>query len=432
MTLRANPQNQAAVLALAVYSRVLEAVRADRLVEVAVQRADDVLVVQGRPYDLSLYSRVRVVGVGKASVAMAKAIVGILPDRIHDGLIVTKRGHAEPVPGVEVIEAGHPVPDEDSMQAGERTLRFAQECNEQDLVLFVLSGGASALMELPTEGVTLDELQETNRLLLASGADITQMNAIRSRISRLKAGGLARAFAPATVVALVLSDVVGNSLATIGSGPLIGPKNSGDLPTNLIDQLPAAVRSEVLAGQLLPRSVPAVDHYIVGSVSVAVHAAADAAKAIGLDALPFQDPLQGEARSMARQICSVAQRHAQARPDDWFCLIFGGETTVKIRGNGKGGRCQEMAVAAAPAIARIRDAAFLAAGTDGTDGPTDAAGGVVDTDLLLRAKNKGLDHRRALVQNDTYPFLEQTDGLIISGPTGSNVNDLCLVVHAPS
>jgi glycerate-2-kinase len=430
MQIAATPFNPASELALVVYEHVLEAVRADRLIVAAVTRHEDVLIVQGHPYDLSPFRRVFVAGAGKASVPMARALGQILGDRLAGGLIVTKQGHAEAVPGIEVIEAVHPVPDETSLAAGRRLVDFAQSCGPDDLVLFVLSGGASALTEAPVDGITLDDLQATNRALLASGADIGLMNAVRSRLSRLKAGGMARLFAPATVVALVLSDVVGNALPTIGSGPFVAAP-SPELPYELLDALPATVRSEVLAGDLFPRETPRVAHHVVGSVSVAVHAAADAARDLGLVPLPFQDPLQGEAREMSRRIVALARRHAKARPDERFCLIFGGETTVTLKGPGRGGRCQEMALAAAPGIARLKNVAFLAAGTDGTDGPTEAAGGLVDPGSLLRAKDANVDHRRALVANDSYRFLEASGGLVVTGPTGSNVNDLCLVVHAP-
>ncbi|MGV3614396.1 MAG: glycerate kinase type-2 family protein [Fimbriimonas sp.] len=428
MPVFATPHGAASEVALQIYERVLDAVRADRLIEAAVQREGDLLFVQGRPYDLSAYRRILVAGAGKASVSMAQALKGILGDRLADGQIVTKAGHGEPVEGVEVVEAAHPVPDQTSLDAGRRLLEFAAGAKTDDLVIFLLSGGASALAEAPVEGITLEDLQSTNRALLASGADITLMNAVRSRVSRIKAGGLARAFAPATVVALVLSDVVGNALATIGSGPLVAP-TPREPSYELLDVLPPAVRAEVLAGDLFPRETPKVDHYVVGSVSVAVHAAADAARHFGVVPLPYGDPMQGEAREMARQIVTLATRHVKARPEEDFCLIFGGETTVILTGDGRGGRCQEMALAAAPRIARLPNTAFLAAGTDGTDGPTDAAGGLVDPGSLLRAKDANVDHRRALVANDSYRFLEAAEGLIKTGPTGSNVNDVCLVVH---
>lgn len=428
MSIVATPHGPASELALQIYGRVLDAVRADRLMAAAVQREGDLLFVQGQPYDLSAYRRVLIAGAGKASVPMAQELGRILGDRLSGGLIVTKEGHAEPVDRIEVLEAAHPVPDATSLAAGARLLEFAQAATDEDLVLFLLSGGASSLTEAPVEGITLEDLQATNRLLLASGADISLMNAIRSRVSRIKAGGLARAFAPATVAALVLSDVLGNALPTIGSGPLVAAP-AREVSFELLDALPPVVRSEVLAGDLFPRETPRVDHFVIGSVSVAVHAAADAARHFGVVPLPYADPLLGEAREMARRIVALAGRQIKARPGEEFCLIFGGETTVTLKGSGRGGRCQEMALAAAPKLARLAGTAFLAVGTDGTDGPTDAAGGLVDPGSLVRAKDAGVDHRRALVNNDSYRFLEASGGLVKTGPTGSNVNDLCLVVR---
>jgi len=390
----------------------------------------DRFTIQDRAFSLADYRRIVVASVGKASVEMAAAINELLGSRVAEGLVITKEGYGAPVGAYEVLEAGHPTPDEASIVAGRRMLQLAESCTEDDLVIFLLSGGASALMELPVEDVTLDDLQETNRILLRSGADITLMNAIRSNVSRLKAGGLARAFGNATVVCLVLSDVIGNSLATIGSGPLIRPNTNVAIPDSLIESMPASVRREVLSGGLFPKPVPPIPHFVIGSVSGAIHAAADAAKVLGLVPLAYGDPMQGEARKMSRKIMNLAVRQVEAQAGEPFCMIFGGETTVAIRGKGKGGRAQEMALAAVPRVAKLSGLAFLAAGTDGTDGPTDAAGGLAEADSELIAQAKGLQARRSLVANDSYAYLEACGGLVKTGPTGSNVNDLCLVVSA--
>lgn len=431
MEVRATPRGEAARLAVEIYREVLEGVRADRLLRQSLECSAGVLLVQGQPYDLSHYHRVIVVAVGKAAVPMAREAAEILGGRFSGGLIVTKEGHGENVDGFELIEAGHPLPNEQSLEAGRRVLDLARSCEARDFVLFLLSGGASALMEATDGEISLDDLRRTTDIMLASGADIQQLNAVRSRASKIKAGGLARAFEPAKVVALVLSDVVGNSFETIGSGPLFASRRTVPFPYALLDKVPENVRAEILARDLLPLPTPQVPHFVIGSVSVAVHAAIEAAKHRGLDPLGYGDPLQGEAREMARKIASLAKRHVEARPEDRFCLIFGGETTVTVRGGGLGGRCQEMAVAAAARIAKLPYTAFLAAGTDGTDGPTDAAGGLVETDSLVRARDAGYSDRTALVNNDSYRYLLKCDGLIFTGPTGSNVNDLCLVVHAP-
>ncbi len=355
MKVIASPHNEASELALAIYSDVLDAVRADRLVHAAMQRVGDNLFIQGIHIDLSHFNSVWIAGAGKASVQMAVAASEILGDRLAGGLIVTK--YAELVPGLQVLQGAHPVPDETSLLAGESMLEFAHSKHEKDLVLFMLSGGASALMESLNDGLSLKDLQDTNRLLLASGADIVEMNRVRSQLSKIKAGGLADAFEPATVIGLVLSDVIGNDLRAIGSGPLI--------------------RSS---------AVP-VQHFVIGSISLALHAAVDAARRVRPSSTSLRRPLYGEMR--VRWHASSAVMPTKPGLDE-SCMIFGGETTVKIRGSGLGGRCQEMALAAAVPISRMRNVSFLAAGTDGADGPTDAAGAMVDPGILCRGPKRSV------------------------------------------
>lgn len=427
MRLTATPFNLASEYALAIYGSVLDAVRSDILVQQAMQRAGDSLFVQGRHIDLSRYDRIWIAGSGKASVEMARAASGLLGDRLSGGLIVAKRGQSEAVDGIEVLEAAHPVPDQSSLEAGDRLLEFARSLTEKDLVLYLLSGGSSALIESLREPLTLEDLQDTNRTLLSAGVGITEMNAVRSRLSRIKAGGLAREFEPATVVALVLSDVIGNDLRTIGSGPLIADLDPFRSPAPwLIDRLPSRARSLFEHSLPLKPQAAMVEHFVIGGISLAIHAAVKAAQELGLPSYPFADPLKGEARTMAAKICDSMQK----RPIEQGCLIFGGETTVTIKGCGLGGRCQEMALAASKAVSNMSNVCFLAAGTDGTDGPTDAAGGLVDPGSLSRAALAGFKRISSLAKNDAYHFLEASGGLIFTGPTGSNVNDLVIVVQA--
>jgi glycerate-2-kinase len=433
----ATPFNRASELALAIYGKVLDSVRADHLVSDAVQRVGDALFIQGNHIDLARFDRVWIAGAGKASVSMATATAEILGERLSGGLIVTKSGYAAPVRKAVVIEAAHPVPDQSSLEAGDRLLKFASNLSERDLVVFVLSGGASALIESLGGGITLKDLQEVNQWCLSGGLNIGQINHIRSRLSRIKGGGLAEAFRFATVVVLVLSDVVGNDLQTIGSGPFVIPNSiqkhrDGRQGHRVHYPAQGIFRDEVLQTILDPKTglsafSHAISHYVVGSVSLAIHSAADAAREFGLTPLPYGDPMKGEARVMARTIC----RHAERLGIHNSCMIFGGETTVTIRGDGLGGRSQEMAVSAASAISRLPETCFLAAGTDGSDGPTGAVGGIIDPQSLARARQHGITDRKALARNDSYHFLEACQGLIVTGPTGSNVNDLALVVHAP-
>lgn len=391
-----------------------------------MQRVGDELFVQDRRIDLGRFERVWIAGSGKAAVEMATATAEILGERVNGGLIVTKTGHGAEVRGISVVEAAHPVPDASSLEAGAGMLRFAVGLDERDLVIYLLSGGSSSLLECPREPVTLDDLQDTNRILLGAGLDIRGVNAVRSRLSHIKAGGLAHAFQPATVIALVLSDVIGNDLTTIGSGPLIPPSAHNPVPAWVLDSLPERVRAALAAS--LPRApMPhSVEHFVIGSTSLAVQAAAEAARSLGLEALPFADPLSGEARDMALKICAYARN----RSIENACMIFGGETTVKLRGAGLGGRCQEMAVAACTAVANMPHSAFLACGTDGSDGPTDAAGGLIDPESVARAKSAGFKRAKSLTENDSYHFLEACGGLVFTGPTASNVNDVVLVLQA--
>lgn len=425
MPVSATPFNEASRVALSIYQDVIEGVRGSALIEASVRRDGNILYVQDEAIHLSGFNRIRVAGAGKASVAMAEGLENVLGHHISDGLIITKRGDAQRLNRCEVIEASHPVPDESSLVAGERMLAFARSCREDDLVLFVLSGGASSLMEALAEGLTLADLQTTTDELLRSGFDIGVMNAVRSRLSRIKAGGLARAFGAARVVPIVLSDVIGNRLATIGSGPFV--TNDGvEVPPEVLDRLSSPVRAEVLTHGWCP--TPPVPHYVVGSVSLAIQLAAMAARERGLRPLPIADPLTGEARQMAREVVHQATRFAKENRAEPFCMILGGETTVTVRGKGKGGRAQEMAVAGAVPLAKLSNSALLVGSTDGTDGPTEAAGGLVDPDSVTRS---GLDPRKILVNNDAFRFLEASGGLIVTGPTGSNVNDICLLVRLP-
>lgn len=427
MHLIAKPHNTASTLALEVYAKVLDEVRGDRLVHKALQRVGDALFIQGQHIDLNHFDRVWIAGSGKASISMAKATVEILGDRLAGGLIITKVGSLEPIAGLIVIESAHPVPDQSSLDAGAKMLEFAGGLNEKDLVIYLLSGGSSALMESLASDLTLQDLQQTTTALLESGSDIRVMNPIRTRLSRIKGGGLAAAFFPATVVNLVLSDVVGNDLSAIGSGPLIAKaKTVAAIAETPLDLFPPRVQKALLLKGEAPLVHQLVPHFVIGSISLAIHAAIDACKGLGLLPLPYGDPMQGNARDMARKILT----HGGKYPREESCMIFGGETTVKVQGNGLGGRCQEMALAVVRPISKFKDVCFLAGSTDGTDGPTDAAGGFVDPDSVERARQAGFKAQESLSRNDSYHFLQACDGLLTSGPTGSNVTDIVLFVRA--
>jgi glycerate-2-kinase len=434
MDVQAISHNLATQAALQIYSKVLEAVEGGKLVRAALRRTADELDVQGQRIDLASFDRILLCAVGKASEAMAKAAIEVVGD-VDGGVVVTRRDTNEEVPaGLRSIEAGHPYPDEGSLLAGEAILQLASSVDEGTLVLFLLSGGASAMLESPAEGVSLEDLRSTNDFLLGSGQPIQVVNSVRSRTSRTKAGGLARAFAPATVLVLVLSDVLGNDLATIGSGPFLEPRPGVDASIRFAHApaLPDSVRAALQAPKGIELGPTAtVRHFVIGSVSLAMHEALSAAEELGLEGLGYSDPMVGEAREMARSIARHARTVLEHRSGQPFCMVFGGETTVKLGSvHGLGGRCQEMALAIAPRLVRMPGCAFLAAGTDGSDGPTDAAGATADPDTVSRAEAKGLKASEALANHDSYGFLSATGNLIVTGPTGSNVNDIALFVSA--
>lgn len=385
--------------------------------------------------------RVIVLGAGKASPRMAAALVDILGDRISGGLVITKDGYESPAGQVEIVEAGHPVPDARGQAATGRLLDTASAAGEGDLVLCVISGGGSALTPCPPEGIALSELQDVTDQLLRSGATINQMNAIRKHLSEFHGGLLAAAAAPARVVGLLVSDVVGNPMDVIASGP-----TSPD-PTTYADALaaldafdlrasaPASIRTRLETGALggLPETpkpdsplFERVSNLVIADNARAGLAAAAAAEAAGLHAQFVTSRVQGEAREIAKLVAGAAVDIARSgrpvkRPG---CAIFGGETTVTVRGRGRGGRSQELAVAAAQALAGEPNTAVFALATDGTDGPTDACGGLIDWTTIERARAAGGDCAGALAANDSYNYLKCCGDLVRLGPTGTNVNDL--------
>ena len=407
-----------------------------------VERQGERLIAAGRSYDLAAAERVRVVGAGKAAAAMAAALHSILGDRLSGGLVVTKYGHAPSGAGpVELVEAGHPLPDEAGVAAAQRMAGLLAGGTGRDLVLAIISGGGSALLALPAEGISLADLKATTDLLLRSGATIVEMNAVRKHLSQVKGGGLARLAQPNPVIGLILSDVVGDPLDAIASGPTApDPTSFADAWAaleryKLADQVPQPVRERLLAGVqggLLETPKPGdplfdrVQNVVVGSNRLAAEAAVEEARRWGLNALLLSTSVEGEARQVARVAAALVKEVARSdrpapRP---ACLVWGGETTVTVRGTGRGGRNQELALAAAPALDGAPNVLLVTLATDGTDGPTDAAGAAVTGETAARARALGLDPAAYLANNDAYPFFEALDDLLRTGPTGTNVNDL--------
>ena len=430
----AGPTGAAARRALDIYAATLQAVAADRLVAEKLRVSDDVLCVGDHELRLGPFRRIFVVGAGKAATPMAQAVERQLGSRLDRGVVVTKHGHAGNTDRVQILEAGHPVPDTASIKGGEAVAQLAAAAGYDDLVIVLISGGASALMELPLPGVTLDDIQITTDLLLRSGAVITEVNAVRARLSQLKHGGLARLIAPARAVCLVLSDVLGSPLNSIGSGPCwIGASGPTDAESvlrkyGLLDHVPQSVAAVTRNPQGAPIQDGAASepiHVLIGDIWTALDAAAARARELGHHPLVITGMMQGEAREIGLTLAGAARDLPRLKAADGVdCLLLGGETTVTVRGSGLGGRCQEMACAAIPILAHSSDVCLL------TDGPTDAAGAVVDGTAAVRAQEAGLSPEAALAHSSTYSLLDRIGCLIRTGPTGSNVGDIAIALQS--
>jgi hydroxypyruvate reductase len=378
---------------------------------------------------------------------MAKAVEQLQFPAAQRGqsLINVKDGHVAKLKWIELNECGHPVPDLRGVRGAERIVEIAGGAGENDLVICLISGGASALLPLPAPPITLEEKQAVTKLLLASGANIHEINAVRKHISRIKGGQLARMAYPARVLALILSDVIGDDLDVIGSGMTAPDKSTYGTSKSvlekygILDRVPASVRERIhhgLRGEVPETPKPGdpafarTQNLIVGSNRLAVEAAAAHARELGFRTMILSTFIEGETREIARMHAAIAKEIAAygrplARP---ACLISGGETTVTLRGDGLGGRNQEFVLAAAMDIAGLDSAVLLSGGTDGTDGPTNAAGAIADGGTMARAEEQKLDSHRFLAANDSYHFFEKLDDLLITGPTNTNVMDVRLVL----
>lgn len=370
--------------------------------------------------------RTLLISVGKAAWQMAKAALDTL-GTVDDGLVITKYDHVKgPLPGLRCFEAGHPVPDENSFAATREALALVSGLSAGDTVIFLLSGGGSALFEAPLIPGT--ELQDITRQLLACGADIVEMNCIRKRLSAVKGGRFAQACRPAKVLSIVLSDILGDPLDSIASGPAYPDGSTCEEALAVVEKygLSLSPKATALLGQETPKALDNVETHINGSVRELCSAAADAARALGYEPVFLTDLLSCEAREAGRFLASVLRSHVKTGKS--LAFIAGGETVVHLTGNGLGGRNQELALAACEGLDGLDGAAVFSVGSDGTDGPTDAAGGYVDGESLASLKALGLDLYRILADNDAYHALQALDGLIITGPTGTNVNDVAVAL----
>jgi hydroxypyruvate reductase len=433
---------------LPILSAALEAVDPYHAVQQALRRDGNRLWLGNREYDLAEIERIFVVGAGKAGAPMARAVEDVLDDRLEPArtAVNVKRGHAEPTRLVQLREGGHPIPDQDGVVGTERIVDLARQAGPRDLLLCLISGGGSALLQLPVAGVSLADTQQLTESLLRAGATIDELNAVRKHLSQVTGGHLARLAQPARVASLLLSDVVGNPLDVIASGPTAPDESTFQQAWAILERfglwadraLPASVREHLDRGRrgLLSDTPKAdaplfkrVQNLVVGSNEAAALAAVGEAERRGFNCLLLSTFVEGEAREVARVFAALAREvNAHGRPlARPCCLLAGGETTVTVRGQGRGGRNQELALAAALKLAGLPDVLLVALATDGNDGPTDAAGAVADGSTLARAAQLGLDPQRALADNDAYPFFDALGDLLLSGPTNTNVNDLTFI-----
>lgn len=430
-----------------IFAAGLAAVAPDGALLRHVRRTGDRLQAGNREYDLSR-RRLIVLGAGKGAAPMAAALENLLGDRIAAGCIVVKYAHGLPLQRIHLLEAAHPVPDQSGEKAAWQLLCMAKQATADDLIIALFTGGASALTPLPAPGISLEDIQQSTSLLLRCGASIDEVNAIRKHLSRFSGGQLARAAAPATLISLIVSDVVGDRLDVIASGPT-APDSSTFASCaaivqkfHLENQLPPAVRTSLRAGlagqrQETPKAgdtlFDSVQNLLIATNRQALQAAADKAEELGYEARILTDTMTGEAKRCAVDLTGTArQLQRQLRPQDKpLCLLAGGESTVTLRGKGTGGRNQEMALAASLAMEGITGISALFAGTDGTDGPTDAAGGFADDQSAAAIRMAGLDPAAALDNNDSYPALRCGNTLFITGPTRTNVMDMALILVHP-
>jgi hydroxypyruvate reductase len=407
----------------------------------AVHRKGDDLWVAGRPYHLPSFRRVAVLAVGKASLAMVTPLTEILGEDLDAALVITKHLPASSTPSspLTVLRGNHPVPGEESLLAGQAVLSFVSALEADDLLMCFLSGGGSALMTLPVDGVTLPDLQALTSALLSGGARVDEINLLRRHLDRLKGGGLLRLSHGATVISLILSDVVGNPLEVIASGPTAPDPSTRAEALSLLGKYPlpsalASVVQETLASAdetLKPGDslLEKVQNVLIGSNLTAAQAALKAAQQVGFHPYLWRLDLQGEARQAAFELATFLRQTCQTgdpvpRP---ACIVVGGETTVTVKGNGRGGRNTELALAAVPELADFPGVMLVTLATDGEDGPTDAAGAVVTGDTFCRARALGLDVADFLERNDSYSFFDALGDLLRPGPTGTNVNDLAFL-----
>jgi hydroxypyruvate reductase len=444
------PLDQMKRMAKDVFLKALSAVDPSKILKDRIRIEKDRLLIKTegnseKVFDLNGVDKIFLVGTGKASSSMAQAIEEIFEDRITRGVITTKYGHLLPLKKTEIIEAGHPLPDRKGYEGAKKIQRLLKESGPKDLVIFLLSGGGSALLPFPADPIELKEKQEVTQLLLDCGADIKEINTIRKHISRMKGGWLAKWAYPSTVIGFILSDVVGDHLDVIGSGPTVPDPSTFEevweilKKYDLLNEIAPSIWRHLQLGKEgkveetpKPQEVvfERVYNILLGSNILALLAAKEEATAFGFNTLILSSSIEGETREAARFHTAIAKEVISSenpirRP---ACILSGGETTVTIKGKGFGGRNQEFVLAGALEISGIEKVVLLSGGTDGTDGPTDATGAVADHTTVQRGKSMGLDPNFYLDNNDAYPFFEKLGDLLITGPTHTNVMDVRIIL----
>jgi len=437
-------------MAKAIFSKALTAVDPSKILKDRIRIQRDCLSIRmerdsEKVFDLNAFDKIFVVGSGKASNAMAQAIEEIFGDRLTKGVITTKYGHLLPLKKTKIIEAGHPIPDQKGYEGAKKIQRLLKESGPKDLVIFLLSGGGSALLPFPAGHIDLKEKQEVTQLLLDCGADIKEINTIRKHISMIKGGWLAKWAYPSTVIGFILSDVVGDQLDVIGSGPTVPDPSTFEeaweilKKYDLLKEISLSIQKHLQSGKEgkveetpKPGEVvfEKVYNSLIGSNILALLEAKKEAESLGLNTVILSSSIEGETREAARFHIAVAKEVISSgnpipRP---ACILSGGETTVTIKGNGLGGRNQEFVLAGALEISGIEKVVILSGGTDGSDGPTDATGALADHTTIQRAITLGLNPKANLENNDAYPFFQKLGDLLITGPTHTNVMDVRILL----
>lgn len=447
----ASSQNNRMVreIVLDAFEALFDAIDPKKITESGVKLNNDFLCIEGKKFDLTHYKKIIVVGGGKASGSMAEALEEILGNYINDGLIVVPQGTSEKykTKKIEIFEASHPIPDNNSVRGAKKILSLIKKANENDLVICLFSGGGSSLLALPRNSISLRDKKKVTDMLLRCGATINEINAVRKHISAFKGGQLAKAAYPATVVGLLLSDVLGDPLDVIASGPTVPDSTTFRDAISILkkyeiwEKAPTTVKKILMNGEIgLIEENPKkgsyvfqrVSNIVLGNNRLACKTTIDALKKHGLKTLFLTSFMEGEAREFGTMLGAIAREiSVSGNPlPPPVGIVVGGETTVTVTGSGKGGRNQEIALSAALRIEGIDDAVIASISTDGIDGPTNAAGALVDGETIKRSRQLKLDAIEYLKNNDSYSFFSRVGGLILTGPTGTNVNDITIVTVA--